>query len=169
MSFFVCPCLLLELNWFLSEWNIAFTLALDHSGPLTPSSAEPLHPLNRTQNSGKSNSKVLAPINHSSNPQLLPAEDRGRNMPPHPRLFEISVEEHFHIQAQPQQVSPPVHSDLYSPVCHTAAASKSCCFSRSQRFIYLLAFLQVVMGSLELYCPQSTKTVPVKSDRLTFK
>lgn len=46
--------------------------------------AEPLHPLNWTQNSRKSNSKVVVPINHSSNPQLLPAEDRGRNTP-HPQ------------------------------------------------------------------------------------
>lgn len=61
-----------------------------------------------------------------------------------------------------------VHSDLYGPVCHTTVASKSCCFNQSPCFIYLLVFLQVVMVSLGLYCPQSTTTVPVKSDWLCF-
>lgn len=64
--------------------------------------------------------------------------------------------------------SPTVHCDLYGPVCHTTVASKSNRFNQSPCFIYLLLFPPVLMLSLGLYCPQSTTTVPVKSDWLRF-
>lgn len=131
-------------------------------GPLWPP-----HPfLDRTHNSRKSNSKIPAPINHSSNPQLLPAEDRGRH-PPNPDSSKAAWRTSTSYRSLSRSRS--LHALIFMTLSVTPRRRQSHAASVGLgAFIYLLVFLQVVMGSLGLYWPQSTKTVPVKSEPPPF-
>lgn len=65
----------------------SWPLALAPPSPPPPNHLPPQPPsipIRRALDSRKSNSGVLAPINHSSNPLPLPAEHRGRNIIPFP-------------------------------------------------------------------------------------
>lgn len=98
-------------------------------------------------------------------------EDSGRPHPTPPDCFKERGGELPHPGSSLSRSRPTARSDLYDLVCHTAAASMSCCFSPPPHALFTCwCFSKWSWGGrggpLGLYCPHSTKTVPVKSDPL---
>lgn len=158
----LCSCLLLELDWFLSVKYRSYP----GLGPLWPPwplpqpnpsthSAEPRIP-------GKVPAKFWLPWITVQIPSRSLQRTEGEphpHTPRPPRLFWSSVEENFHIQHSLSRSRPPC-TLIFMTLSVTPQRRQS---HAAPVFIYLLVFLQVVLGSLGLYCPQSTKTVPVKT------
>lgn len=129
-------------------------------GPLSP----PRPFLGRTHNSRKSNNKIPAPINHKS----PAAPCRGqRETPPKPDSSKAAWRTSTSYRGLSRPRSP--HALIFMTLSVTPWRRQSHAASVGLgAFIYLLVFLQVVTGSLGLYWPQSTQTVPVKSEPPPF-